>query len=332
MKAIIMAGGYATRLWPITKTKAKPLLPLGRDKIIDHIYKKVKKFNLEVIISTNKRFEGDFRKWASNKKVEMIVESSYKEEEKLGAVKALSEVSKKVNDDMLVIAGDNVFSFELDPLFELYEKNCETVIALYDVGDPGLAKRYGVAEMDGQIVKKFYEKPEKPHSTLVGIGIYAFPKKINNLLQQYVKSNTKHDNLGDFISWLCKKVDVFGCVFEGQWYDVGSPDSYIEAFRSFSIHSIAKDAKIDKISKIVKPVIIKSGVTIKGRSIIGPYTYVGENCFIESSDVSDSIIFDGVILRRAKIWRSIIDEDCEIRNLELSGSIIGGHAKIQRGD
>jgi len=94
-------------------------------------------------------------------------------------------------------------------------------------------------------------------------------------------------------------------------------------------HSVAESVEIDKTSKIIKPVVIEEGTVIRGRSIIDPYAYIGRDCEIVSSDVNDSVIFDGVILKRAKVWRSIIDERCEIRNLELSNSIIGGHAKIQ---
>ena len=152
------------------------------------------------------------------------------------------------------------------------------------------------------------------------------------MLLEYVESNKKHDNLGDFLSWLCSKTDVYGYPFtNGNWYDAGNPDSYIEAFRFYMEHSVAESVEIDKTSKIIKPVVIEEGTVIRGRSIIGPYAYIGRDCEIVSSDVNDSVIFDGVILKRAKVWRSIIDERCEIRNLELSNSIIGGHAKIQGG-
>ena len=332
MKVVIMAGGYATRLWPITKTKAKPLLPIGRKKIIDHIYEKVSKFDVPIYVSTNRRFEEDFRRWAKNKNVELIVEHTTREEEKLGAVRALAEVSKMLNDDLLVVAGDNLFSFDLKGLVDYYSKKGKTVVALYDVGDYDLAKRYGVAEVDGERVVRFYEKPERPKSTLVGVGIYVLPKEAVELLQDYVRTNERSDNLGDFLSWLCKRVEVYGYPFNGTWYDVGNPDSYIEAFKFYMDEFIAEDVKIDRASKVIPPVVIEEGVEIRGRSIVGPYTYIGRDCIIESSDVSDSVIFDRVVLRRARIWRSIIDEDCEIRNLELSGSIIGGHAKIQRGD
>ncbi|MCD6492520.1 MAG: NDP-sugar synthase [Archaeoglobaceae archaeon] len=331
MKAVIMAGGYATRLWPITKTKAKPLLPIGRKKIIDYIYEKVKKFNIPIIVSTNKRFEGDFKEWAKDKDVELVIEETTKEEEKLGAVRALAEIAKNINDDMFVLAGDNLFSFSLDDFYEFYQKIKKPLTALYDVGDFELAKRYGVAELDGQRILKFYEKPEKPPSTLVGIGIYAFPKYAVEMLIEYVSKNQKHDNLGDFLSWLCENTEVYGFSFSnGNWYDVGNPDSYIEAFKFF-MESYIADVEIDKVAKIIEPVVIEGNTKIKGRSIIGPYAYIGKNCVIESSDVSDSVIFDKVKLKKTKVWRSIIDEECEIWNLELSSSIIGGHAKIQRG-
>ena len=328
-----MAGGYATRLWPITKTKAKPLLPIGKKRIIDHIYEKVVKFGYPIYVSTNKRFEEDFKRWAEGKDVELIVEHTTREEEKLGAVRALAEVAKAFDDDLLVIAGDNLFSFDLKDFVEEFRRRGRSVVALYDVGDIELAKRYGVAEVEDGRVVRFYEKPERPKSTLVGIGIYAFPHEVVDLLQSYVEESERSDNLGDFLGWLCERREVYGYPFnEGMWYDVGNPDSYIEAFKFYIDQFVAEDVVVDKASKIIQPVVIEEGVEIRGRSIVGPYAYIGKNCVIESSDVSDSVIFDRVVLRRARIWRSIIDEECEIRNLELSGSIIGGHAKIQRGD
>jgi glucose-1-phosphate thymidylyltransferase len=332
MKAVILAGGYATRLWPITKTKPKPLLPTGKKRIIDHIYDKLKKFDIPIYVSTNKRFEMDFKEWGKDKDVELVVEETTREEEKLGAVRALSELARSLNDELFVIAGDNLFSFDLEDLLRFYTDKGSSVTALYDVGDVELAKRYGVAELDGDRVKRFYEKPEKPPSTLVGIGIYILNREAVSILLDYVKSGEKHDNLGDFLSYLCTKSEVYGYPFQnGNWYDVGNADSYIEAIK-FYMENFSGDVEIDRFAKVIPPVVIEDGCTIKGRSIVGPYAYIGKNCLIENSDVSESVIFDGVVIRKAKVWRSIIDEYCEIRNLELNSSIIGGHAKIQRGD
>ncbi len=332
MKAIIMAGGYATRLWPITKTKAKPLLPVGRKKIIDLVYEKVKKFNIDILVSTNRRFEEDFLKWAEGKSVDIIVEDTRREEEKLGAVRALAQIAESINDDLFVVAGDNVFSFELDPLLDVFAKTRSPVTALYDVGDLELAKRYGVAELDGNIVRKFHEKPEKPISSLIGVAIYVFPRDVCKLLVEYVDSSGKSDNLGDFLAYLCERMKVVGYVFNnGNWYDVGTPDSYIEAFKTYTDHFVHDSVVVGKAVKIIEPVVIEEDVSIRGRSIIGPYAYISRGCEIESSDVSESVIFPETILKKVRLWRSIVDDKCEIRNIELSGSIIGGHAKIQRG-
>lgn len=332
MKAVIMAGGYATRLWPITKSKAKPLLPIGKKKIIDFVYEKLKPFGFEIIVSTNLRFKEDFEKWSEDKEVELFVENTTKEEEKLGAVRALYEVTKTFDDDVLVVAGDNIFSFGLEDFVARYNQLKNPLIALYDVGDFDLAKRYGIAILEGEKIVSFEEKPEKPKTTLAGIGIYALDKESKDMLEDYVRGEKK-DNLGDFISWLIGEKDVYGFVFNnGNWYDVGNPDSYLEAMRVYIKHYVSEDVEIDRTSKIIEPVVIEEGVSIKRRSIIGPYAYIGKNCEVEASDVSDSVVFDEVILRKTKVWRSIIDEKCEIRNLELSGSIIGGHAKIQRGE
>lgn len=342
MKAVIMAGGYATRLWPITKTKSKPLLPIGRKKIIDYVYDKVAKFNLSIIVSTNRRFEDDFKEWASTKDshVDVLVEETQNQQEKLGAVRALNEVVKTLDDEVLVVAGDNLFSFQLEGLMDYYkeinkdksEEDKIAVTALYDVGTEELASRYGVAELEGEKLVNFHEKPEHPTSTLVGVGIYVLPKKTVSMLQDYVKTNIKSDNLGDFLSWLCQNTEVNGYSFsEGNWYDVGNHDSYLDAFKIFMKENIAEDAKIDPQVNIISPVTVDSGTEITGRSIIGPFACIGQNCIIENSDVSDTVVFNNVVLRRVKVWRGIMDEACEIRNLELNRSIIGEHAKIQRG-
>lgn len=331
MKVVIMAGGYATRLWPITKSRAKPLLPIGSKRIIDLVYEKVIELGLSAIVSTNKRFEEDFREWAKGKKVEIIAENTKSEEEKLGAVKALAEIAKTIEDDLLVIAGDNVFSFSLRELYHRFMEQRKPVIALYDVGDFELAKRYGVAELEGETVIEFYEKPEKPPSTLVGIGVYFLPRKSVELLLEFVANTKRSDNLGDFISYLCEREKVYGIKYSGTWYDVGNADSYIEAFKSYTNHYVDRSAEIEKSVKIIEPVVIEKGVKITGRSIIGPYAFIGSECRIESSDISESIIFEKTCLSRVKLWRSIVDDRCEIRNIQLTASIIGGNAKIQGG-
>ncbi|USS41008.1 NDP-sugar synthase [Thermococcus aggregans] len=331
MKVLIMAGGYATRLWPITKGKPKPLLPVGDKYIIDYILEKVRELDLEVYVSTNKFFERHFKKWAERSGVELIVEETLSEEEKLGTIGAIKYAVSKIGiDDYLIVAGDNLFSFSLKEFLRRY--NGKPLIAVYDVGDFELAKRYGVVVVEGDKVIDFQEKPLQPKSTLVSTGVYALPKEIVERIDEYLADGNR-DSPGYFIEWLLKKgVEIHAYKFDDYWYDIGSADSYLEAMKTLLKESQIEEIQISPYSKIIPPVVIKKGTKILGRSIVGPYAYIGENCVIENSDVSDSIIFDNTVIRGSTIWRSIIDEKCEIRNLELKKSLVGGHAKIQRGD
>ena len=331
MKVLIMAGGYATRLWPITKGKPKPLLPVGDRHIIDYILEKVRELDLEVYVSTNKFFERHFKEWAERSGVELIVEETISEEEKLGTIGAIKYAVSKIGvDDYLIVAGDNLFSFSLKEFLRRYDR--KPLIAVYDVGDFELAKRYGVVVIEGDKVIDFQEKPLQPKSTLISTGVYALPKEIVGKIDEYLEEGNR-DSPGYFIEWLLKKgVEIYAYKFDDYWYDIGSADSYLEAMKTLLKESQIEEIQISPYSKIIPPVVIKKGARILGRSIVGPYAYIGENCIIENSDVSDSIIFENTIIRGSTIWRSIIDEKCEIRNLELKKSLVGGHAKIQRGD
>ena len=331
MKVLIMAGGYATRLWPITKDNPKALLPVGNKRIIDYILEKTSELDLPVYISTNRFFESHFRGIAEEYGIELIVEDTLHEEEKLGTIGAMKKALDELGlDDYMVIAGDNLFSFSLKDFLSRFSD--KTLIAVYDVGDLELAKRYGVVVLEGERVVSFEEKPSEPSSTLVSTGVYVFPKRVMALVGEYLH-NGNRDSPGYFVQWLLERgEDIAAYRFSDYWYDIGSADSYLEALKTLLKESHIEEIQISPYSKIIPPVVIKRGARILGRSIIGPFAYIGEECIIENSDVSDSIIFRKTVIRNSTIWRSIIDEKCEIRNLELRKSLVGGHAKIQRGE
>ncbi|WP_297486569.1 NDP-sugar synthase [Thermococcus sp.] len=331
MKVLIMAGGYATRLWPITKDKPKALLPVGEKTILDYIMEKVGELGFETHISTNRFFEAHFRPYAEKYGVGLIVEDTLHEEEKLGTVGAMKKAVNELGlDDYLVVAGDNLFSFSPSDFLRAYDGR--TLIAVYDVGDLELAKRYGVVVLEGDKVLSFQEKPAQPQSTLISTGVYVFPRGVMELIGEY-SSNGNGDSPGYFLQWLLERgEEIKAYRFSDYWYDIGSADSYLEALKTLLGESHIEEIQISPYSKIIPPVVVKRGAKILGRSIVGPFVYIGEDCVIENSDVSDSIIFKDTIIRNSTIWRSIIDEKCEIRNLELKKSLVGGHAKIQRGD
>jgi len=332
MKVLIMAGGYATRLWPVTKDHPKALLPLGDRVILDYILEKVQALKLDTYISTNRFFESHFRPYAEERGVGLIVEDTLHEEEKLGTIGAMKKAVEELGlDDYLIIAGDNIFSFDLRDFLEKAGEDSIT-IAVYDVGDLELAKRYGVVVLENDEVVAFEEKPAAPRSTLISTGVYVFPRRVMELLDEYL-SNGNRDSPGYFIQWLLERGEkIKAYKFSDYWYDIGSADSYLEALRTLLKENHIEDVELSPYSKIIPPVVIKRGARILGRSIIGPFAYIGEECTVENSDISDSIVFRHTKILNSTIWRSIIDEKCEIRNLELKKSLVGGHAKIQRGE
>ncbi len=235
MICIILAGGYGKRLWPLTKAIPKPLLPIRDKTVLDYIMERILEIDEinKIILSTNLKFRDQFEKWAEKYpevEIEVKVEMSGREEEKPGAVKALYNLVSQLSDDSLILAGDNLFTSQLNGLLSRYGEIGEPMIALYDVGRIELAKMYGVVEVDSNWrIIGFEEKPENPKSTLVSTGIYVYPKKVFPMIGEYLEKSGKADRLGDFIQWLYRRVPVYGHLLDGMWWDIGSVKTYHEA-------------------------------------------------------------------------------------------------------
>jgi glucose-1-phosphate thymidylyltransferase len=240
MRAIVLAGGYAKRLWPLTKDRPKPLLPIGESCILDYIISKINdvKGIEEIIISTNQKFEGNFLEWIGergHKNISVFPEPSTHEEEKLGPVKAIDLIIKETpRDDFLIAAGDNLFSLDLAELVTFYRKVKSPVIALYEIGSLELSKKYACVEVnDKRKIVSFEEKPERPKSQLVSTGIYVLPWKSISKMGAYLYEGNPPDPIGRFMGWLSEREDVYGFKFTGYWYDIGSMESYICAQEDF---------------------------------------------------------------------------------------------------
>lgn len=328
MKIVILAGGYATRLWPITRKRSKVFLPIGKQSILDFVYEKVKKLNIPIILSTNEFFEEDFKEWAKDKNVELAIEKTTKEEEKLGAVKALAQLAEGIDDELFIIAGDNLFTFELTDFLKYYYNINAPITALYDVKSMELAKRYGIAEIEDNKILSFHEKSQNPPTTLAGIAMYILPKDSVRILLNYVKENKKVDNLGDFVSFLSQKTSVYGYSFsEGSWHDIGSPDSYLDSLKTY-METYIGDCEISDSCKVIEPVVIGDKATIKGKSIIGPFTYIGDGCEIKESSITNSVIFDNTTIVQSIINKSIVDSKCKMSNVKINNSAVGAYSKI----
>ncbi len=244
MIAVILAGGFAKRMWPLTENQPKALLPIAGRPIIEYIIDKIMALDGidKILVSTNKKFESHFREWLSGfsqdaaEKIKLVVEPTLHEGEKFGAIKAWDFLIKQehIQDDIISIAGDNLFEFDLRQLMDFFREKKEYVIALYDVREKSEAKKFGVVETDKDSrVTGFSEKPENPKTTLCSTGVYIFPKEKLGMISEYLKGGENPDAPGHFIAWLHRKLPVFGFVFRENWFDIGSFEKYKEADEFF---------------------------------------------------------------------------------------------------
>ena len=240
MKALILAAGYATRLYPITKEFPKPLLAIGRRPIIDYILDKLEVIDSidEIIVVTNSKFIPIFRKWAAatktKKKLTLIDDLTQSHSDRRGAIGDLSFVlhKKQIRQDLLVIGGDNIFEGNLEAFLSFAKhKKPYAVMGVYDIQHKQEASKYGVIKLDkSERITDFKEKPLNPKSTLVAMCLYFFPKRRLGLIKEYLQiKSDKHDATGFFIEWLRKKEPVYGFQFRGHWYDIGHHNSYAQA-------------------------------------------------------------------------------------------------------
>lgn len=246
MKLVILAAGYATRLYPLTLNQPKPLLEVAGKPMIEHVLDNLKPISEidHVYIVTNAKFAGHFERWADtyrsrNPGVDFTVinDKSTDDSNKLGAIGDLHLVlnSQNVHDNVIVVAGDNLFSDSLGGFGQFTRMKQAPVLAVYDVGNLEEIKKYNAIEIDadGQITF-FEEKPQQPKSTLTGIALYFYPRSSLALIRQYVDEGNNPDQPGRLVQWMYSRTPFFTWKVPGIWYDVGSKETLEEANRIFS--------------------------------------------------------------------------------------------------
>jgi glucose-1-phosphate thymidylyltransferase len=246
MKVIILAAGYATRLYPLTLTQPKPLLPVAGKPMVEYVLDNLAPIGGidRVIVVTNAKFAGHFQKWADNyratkSKLEFTIvnDGSTDDTNKLGAIGDIHHViqKEKVDDDIIIVAGDNLFSDQLGDFGKFIREKKAPVLAVYDVGNLEEIKKYNSISVDGHgKITFFEEKPKEPKSTLTGIALYFYPRATIPLIRQYIAEGHNPDQPGRLVQWLYPRVPVFTWRVPGLWYDIGSKETLEQANQIFA--------------------------------------------------------------------------------------------------
>jgi len=199
--------------------------------MVDWILDRIRKVDdvREVHVVTNAKFAPAFRAWAP---AEVVVhdDGTTSEDDRLGAIGDIAFVDL-AGDDLLVVAGDNLFDFSLRDFVAFWRaKGRASAVALYDVGDRELARKYGIVELaDDDRVVGFLEKPEEPPSTLAATATYVFHRDHVALVRRYLEEGSSPDQPGRFVAWLHAREPVYGYRVAGEWLDIGDQGQLREA-------------------------------------------------------------------------------------------------------
>jgi glucose-1-phosphate thymidylyltransferase len=246
MKVIILAAGYATRLYPLTLTQPKPLLPVAGQPMVEYVLDNLAPIGGidRIYVVTNAKFAGHFQRWAdayraAKAKLEFTVvnDGSTDDTNKLGAIGDIHFVlqTQHVDDDLIIVAGDNLFSQKLDDFGRYCREKQAPVVAVYDVKELEQIKKYNALTLapDGRITF-FEEKPKNPTSTLTAIALYYYPRATIPLIRQYIAEGNNPDQPGRLVQWLYPRTPVYTWTVPGIWYDIGSKETLEEANRIFA--------------------------------------------------------------------------------------------------
>ena len=242
MKAIVLSAGYATRLYPLTKDTPKGLLPIGDKSILDFITDQIETVPEidEMFIISNHKFFENFLEWSKVRKTRLKItvldDGTTDDSNKLGAIGDIwyTIQNGNIEEDILVMAGDNFFTFPLDDYIEFYrQKQCDSILVT-ELSDLSDLQRMGNAILDGEgKVLALEEKPKEPKSNCAVFASYIYKKETLSLIGQYLKEGNNPDAPGFFPSWLYQRKPVYAYKFQGECYDIGTHESYHDVCEKF---------------------------------------------------------------------------------------------------
>lgn len=238
MKAIILAAGYGTRLYPLTKVYAKPLLPVAGKPLLEYLLDNIEPVEPidKIYIVANDKFFSDFERWEKDldfsKTVDLINDGTDSNDERLGAIGDLQFVvdQRTISEDVLVLGGDNIFLFSFVEFVDFFQKKKSDSITVHELNEIEKLRRTGVVEIDeNNRVVGFEEKPANPKSNLASPPCYIFTHETLNDIKRYLSQGNNPDAPGNFVKWLYNEKEVYAFRFYHQRYDIGNLKSYQRA-------------------------------------------------------------------------------------------------------
>jgi glucose-1-phosphate thymidylyltransferase len=237
VNCVVLAAGYATRLRPLTDNTPKHLLPVGGRPMLDWVLDRIGELDEvdSIHLVTNSRFAPEFARWAEPRGITVHDDGTTSNEDRLGAVGDLRlaiEAAGLEKDELIVLAGDNLFELSLPQFVSWWREKRQpaSAVPLHNVGNLELATHYGIADTDAQDrIVQFIEKPSDPPSTLASTLIYLFAPEHVKLVATYLDDGQSPDNAGSFLGWLAAREPVYGYRFDGSWFDIGNHDQLLDA-------------------------------------------------------------------------------------------------------
>ena len=317
MRAFILAGGFATRLWPLTEKRAKPLLPLAGKTLMDHLLEQLPA-DLPVTVSINAVFEQSFKHWKaenSHARVAVVVEQSHRDTEKLGALGAVAQwiARHSIAEDILLLTGDNYFGFSIPDFLGQYTPGLP-LIAAHDLKDLGRAQGFGtiIPSPDGKHVAAFEEKPVEPRSSLVSTGLSILPAAHLPVVSEFAQS--KPDNVGGiFEEFLRRGIPVEFRAFDEPWFDIGSFDAYLDATRAL----------------VGNRILLGHGAACTETETDGSVV-LGNHSIVRHSTLRNVILFEHCTVENCVLTDCILDDHCTLRGIDLSKQMLREGTILER--
>jgi len=242
MKCIVLAAGYGTRLYPLTENFPKPLLEIKGKSILEWLIEDIDSTGAirEYAVVSSHRYADHFYRWAEglhlNAPLTVLDDGSVSNDTRLGAVKDIQFAvnSTGCDNDLLVIAGDNLLDFSLGNLLAYFEKKQATCVMRYFEPDPERCSGNGVVEVDmNDLITHMEEKPETPRSNWCTPPFYIYSKNDVPLIRKALKEECKTDAPGNLLAWLCGQTKVYAMEMPGRRYDIGNLESYKKALEQY---------------------------------------------------------------------------------------------------